>query len=522
VGRHAATGNLAYLLGETYQGGRWYYFPVAFLLKTPLPALVLLGLALLVALRSRRRWWRELVLISLPLAYFIISMVNQINIGYRHLLPILPFLYLFIARLAGPDVRFGRSKRSKAINAGAIIVVVLLLWQVAGTLRVWPFHITFFNEVAGGPRNGYRYLADSNVDWGQGLKALRTYLEDQSWPDVQLSSYVFFIRPELYGIRATPLPPLAGVPPVFPRRFNPAPGTYVISASTLRGLKLVEAEMYDWFAQREPDDVVANSMLVYQVSEPTPRPTWLAQCSVPVTPLSPEAVVDGFGLDDLRLLVFDCTQSWVNPEAGQAAGWYVVHRDTMSKEDDFIEQQLAPARLSFEQKTPHEVPSLAILEWNPLPAIPAPSAGPVWAAPVEWPPAQAVRDGTSVSPPVSLDGPLTFAGHEINQDGRTITLITYWLVEARPGRPFSLMAHLIDAQGRPVVVGDGLGVSVEQLEPGDLLVQRHDLSAPQDLPAGTYWLQTGVYWLDNMARFPVLAGGQPVGDRLLLLSVDLE
>jgi O-antigen ligase len=522
VGRHAATGNRAYLLGETYQGGRWYYFPVAFLLKTPLPALVLLGLALLVALRSRRRWWRELVLISLPLAYFIISMVNQINIGYRHLLPILPFVYLFIARLAGPDVRFGRSKRSKAINVGAIIVVVLLVWQVVGTLRVWPFHITFFNEVAGGPRNGYRTLADSNVDWGQGLKALRTYLEDQSWPDIQLSSYVFFIRPELYGVQATPLPPLAGVSPVFPRRFNPAPGTYVISASTLRGLKLVEAEMYDWFAQREPDDVVANSMLVYRVSEPAPQPNWLAQCSVPVTPLSREAVVDGFGLDDLRLLAFDCTQSWVNPQAGQSAGWYVVHQDIVSKEDDFIEQQLAPARLSFEQKTPHEVPALTILEWNPLPEIPAPGSGPVWAAPVDWSPAQATSNGTSVSPPVSLDGPLTFAGHEIHQDGRTITLITYWLVEARPGRPFSLMAHLIDAEGRPVVVGDGLGVPVEQLEPGDLLVQRHDLSVPGEVPAGTYWLQTGVYWLDTVVRFSVLEGGQPVGDRLLLSPVELE
>jgi hypothetical protein len=522
VGRHAATGNRAFLLGETYEGGRWYYFPVAFLLKTPLPALVLLVLAVFITLRSRRRWWRELVLVSLPLAYFAISMVNQINIGYRHLLPVLPFLYLSVARLAGPDVRLGQSKRSKGFYAGAVILILLVVWQVFGTLRVWPFYITFFNEVAGGPQNGYRYLADSNVDWGQGLKALETYLEDQGEPDVQLSSYVFFIQPELYGVQATPLPPVAGVPPLFPRRFNPAPGTYVISASTLRGLKLIEAEMYDWFAQREPDDIVANAMLVYQVSEPDPRPTWLAQCSVPVTPLSPEAVVDGFGLDDLRLLAFDCTQSWVYPEAGESAGWYIVHRDAVSAQDDFIKRQLGPASLSFEQKTPHEVPALTVFEWRPPLEIPTPDTGSVWASPVEWPPAQAMGDGTSVSPPVALDGPLSFVGHDIRQDGRALALNTHWLVKARPERPFSLMAHLVDAEGRPVVVGDGLGVSIDQLEPGDLLVQRHDLSAPEDLPSGTYWLQTGVYWLDDLARLPVLADEQPVGDRLLLSSIELE
>jgi hypothetical protein len=522
VGRHAATGNRAYLLGETYQGGRWYYFPIAFALKTPLPALVLLGLALLVTLRSQRRWWRELVLISLPVTYFVVSMVNQINIGYRHLLPVLPFLYLFIARLAGPDVRINRSTRWKTSLGWAMILAVLFLWQVAGTLRVWPFQITFFNEIAGGPRNGYRYLADSNVDWGQALKELRTCLGNRSWPDVQLSSYVFFIQPELYGIQATPLPPLAGVGPIFPARFNPAPGTYVISASTLRGLKLVEAEMYDWFAQREPDDMVANAMLVYQVTERNPRPTWLAQCTVPVTPLSPEAVVDGFGRDDLRTLAFDCTQSWVYPEAGESAGWYIFHRETMLKDDDFIQRQLGPARLSFEQKTPHETPPLTVFEWNPQAMLPASRDDLIWAAPVEWSPAQAMQEGVPVAAPVSLDGPLAFEGYEIREAGRTITLVTYWLVKKRPDRPFSLMAHLVDAEGRAVVVGDGLGAPGEQLEPGDLLVQRHVLSVPQDIPTGSYWLQTGAYWLDTLSRFPVLAEGQPVGDRLLLSSLDIE
>jgi hypothetical protein len=522
VGRHAATGNRAFLLGETYQGGKWEYFPITFSLKTPLPVIILLVLALLVLWRSPKRWWRELMMVSLPAGYFFISMINQINLGYRHLLPILPFIYLFIARVASPDVKTYLAKRRNITIVWNTILTLLLLWQIVGTLRIWPFHLTFFNEIAGGPQNGYRYLADSNVDWGQGLKELQDYLAARGWDDARLSSYVFFIRPELYGIQAVPLPPLAGVPPTFPSRFNPAPGNYVISSSTLRGLKMIEEEMYNWFANREPDDVVGNAMLVYQVSEREPRPTWLAQCTVPATPLPPEAIVEGFGREDLRTLVLDCTQSWIYPDAGESSGWYVLHREAATNEDLFIQQQLAPARLSFQQKNAYEVPPLHVYEWDAQALTDQRQDQPMRASPIEWSPEQAQAEGVGVNAPVQMDGPLTFEGYDLSQNGRMITLLTYWRVEEDISRPFSLMAHLVNAAGHPVAVGDGLGIGTDQLRPGDLLVQRHTLPAPEDAASGRYWLQTGAYWLDTMARFPILVQGIPVGDRLLLASVDVE
>ena len=92
---------------------------------------------------------------------------------------------------------------------------------------------------------------------------MQGYLETRPLSDVRLSSFVFFVRPELYGIQAEPLPPLPAAPAILPARFNPSPGTYVISASTLRGLQLADPEMYNWFWHREPDDVVANAMLVH-------------------------------------------------------------------------------------------------------------------------------------------------------------------------------------------------------------------------------------------------------------------
>jgi hypothetical protein len=526
VGRHVARGNPAYLLGETYVGGRWYYFPIVFALKTPLSALPLVGVALVTTLRGAwrdpRQRWRTLMLLLLPAGYFLMSMANRINLGYRHLLPIVPFLYLVTARLVAPHPATIPSRPQyaprTAHHVSRIIVLALLLWQMVGTLRVWPFHLTFFNEIAGGPGNGYRHLADSNVDWGQGLKALRDYLEARSRPDVRLSSFVFFIRPSLYGIRATPLPPLADAPAVLPARFNPAPGTYVISASTLRGLQLIDREMYNWFWHREPDDVIANAMLVYHVPERTPSPTWLAQCTVPVTPLSSETATEGFGRADLRMLAFDCTQSWIYPCGGGSAGWYVLHRDTASRENAFIHRRLAPTALSFEQTIPRETPPLSVFEWERQALALPPGEGALWASPAEWPPSQAQVDGVSVAVPITLDGPLSFLGYEVTQEEH---LVTYWRVTDQPDRPFSLMGHIVGADGIPVVVGDGLGISWDQLQPGDVLLQRHTLTASQELPEGPYWLQTGAYWLDTMERWDILAADGPAGDRILLTTLEI-
>lgn len=160
-----------------------------------------------------------------------------------------------------------------------------MLWQAVGTARVWPFHLTFFNEIAGGPRNGYRYLADSNVDCGQGLNALHAYPQEHQWMDLRLSIFTPFIRPEQYGIQAEPLPPSTRVPAVLPAHFNPAPGYYVISASTLRGLQVVDNAMYNWLWHREPDDVIANAMLAHHVVERMPRPAWVRECTQPIAPL---------------------------------------------------------------------------------------------------------------------------------------------------------------------------------------------------------------------------------------------
>ena len=82
---------------------------------------------------------------------------------------------------------------------------VLLAWNLIGTLLIYPHFLSYFNELAGGPKHGHNILADSNIDWGQDLKALAEYR--QAHPEGELYlSYFGTASPQYYGINAEMLP----------------------------------------------------------------------------------------------------------------------------------------------------------------------------------------------------------------------------------------------------------------------------------------------------------------------------
>jgi hypothetical protein len=284
-----------------------------------------------------------------------------------------------------------------------------------------------------------------------------------------------------------------------PARFNPAPGVYAIGATTLQGVMVVDPDVYSWFRQRQAVARPGNAIFVYRVQEQNPRPTWLAQCTVPVAPLTPRVAAEGFGRDDLRLAYFDCTQSWLYPAGGRVPGWYALHRATALVDDCFIGRQLGGAHLSYEQRADRASPAFTIYE-----------------QPVTPPGAACVAD------PLPLDGPLSFLGYTAPQrvrPGDTVEIETCWRVTALTQRPLSLMLHLIGPEGTPAVVGDGLGVPQESWQVGDVLVQRHRLAVPADAPVGDYALYSGAYWLDTLERWSVLAQDEPVGDRVALSPI---
>jgi hypothetical protein len=547
---HMQAGHSAFLMGRNYHHGVWYYFPITFVLKTPpltlaLVLLTALGLFVsrlpgLAGQRIQSLGWRgETALLALPLLYFGLSLTSTLNIGYRHLLPVLPFLFAWVSRLS--TVTFHTPHPQETLHVSRLTFYVsrftfyvsrltlytLLLCYIIVTLALFPWHLTYFNLFAGGIDGGYRYLTDSNLDWGQTWKALRRYLDEHNITEFSLSQYTIN-DPHAYGLEYHPLPPWPDAPPVLPRRFNPAPGVYAISSTALQGIVLADVEMFDYFRKLEPVARVGHAMFVYRVEAP-PLTDWVAQCTNPVAPLPPDVLAEGLGRDlgeprsngDLRLVYFDCGRSWVYPPGN---GWYVLARNSEAAHA-MIPAHAGRARLAYEQTRTGFVPPFLVFEWfgpDPLEGL-TPAA--VHAAPSAWPPGQARQEGVTLIPPLRVGDGLEFLGYTAQEAqvraGSQTAIQTYWRVTQTPAQPLSLMAHLLDENGTPIAVGDGLGVSIEQWRPGDVIVQRHVFEIPSQTPPGAYWVQLGAYTLPDVKRLPILRDNAVLGDRLVAGQIEV-
>jgi len=462
---YMGAGQSTFLAGKLYPTGYWAYFPLAILVKTPLP--ILIGLAVAIGICIRRGLgplWSALPLIAVPLVYTASAIALALNIGYRHLLPVWPFVFVFIGiQVARLQIPF-KTGRTLYLPLGAL----LFTWYAWGTLHTWPYTLTYFNELAGGPDNGYRYLADSSVDWGQAIKGLREYVDRHNVRDLKLAAFTS-LDPVIYDFSFERIPPTVGAPVFLPSRFNPAPGTYAISATPLQGIWALDPDTYDWFRHQTPVAKVGHAIFVYRVRPRDQTPTWVAQCEIGEPMLDSEQIASGFGRNDLRPLRFDCSQSWVYPDG---MGWYVLPAKVEYSHDPFVRERLQDARLAFMQRQTAFGPAVAVYDF----------AGQVSLA-------------SRSKPVVVLDGPMNYLGNTVTHTVGKIELETFWQVTAVPTAPLSLMAHLVGADGKVLAVGDGLGVPPEQWQAGDVIVQRHILPLPDNLAAGTYRVRTGAYWI---------------------------
>lgn len=264
-------GRPAFLLGRTSTEGFLGYFPVAFLVKTPLATLILIFSSGVFLLRRRSDRNRALFLLLPSVFYFLLTIQSGLNIGYRHLLPTLPFLYVmiagFIARVYQPPDKANLARIWYRVSRPMALGLVGLL--LITTLVVHPYYLSYFNLAAGGPANGYKILIDSNLDWGQDLLRLQEWMRENEVDRVKLS-WFGTADPQYYGLSYDPLP---GLPRHFDLWWNvpfdpqdPEPGIYVISASNLWELPLQDEKVvFPWFRARPPDDRVAYSLLIYEV-----------------------------------------------------------------------------------------------------------------------------------------------------------------------------------------------------------------------------------------------------------------
>lgn len=256
----------AFLLGRYSNEGWWYYFLVTFLLKTPVPLLILLGIALARPPESDDKR-RLAAFVWLPVAAFALAaLTSKVDIGHRYLLPIQPFLIVAAA---------GGSTRLLAAGTKARIALLLLgAWYVGGTALNHPHHLAYFNELGGGPSHGYRWLSDSNVDWGQDLKRLKRYMDAQRLDSVKLS-YFGTAPPEAYGIRHELLPSVMRPIPERLTLLVRRGDVVVISATNLQGVYLprVARRLMERFREKEPVARVGRSLFVYRADfDWLPRP----------------------------------------------------------------------------------------------------------------------------------------------------------------------------------------------------------------------------------------------------------
>jgi hypothetical protein len=250
-------GRSSFVWGGHSINGVWWYFPLALGIKTPLAvlALALAGLAAMKNSFKKDYLW----LILPPLIFFAVSMNAKVQIGFRHILPIMPFL----AALAGLGVVYAGKRKILLV----ILSPLLVLWGW-GLVKTGPYYLAYFNELAGGPGNGHKFLVDSNLDWGQDVKGLSSWLAKEGNPPVVLS-YFGVARPEYYGMRYLPLGTISNVELI---------GTgenvcrmdkvlLAVSATNLQSTYYPDKKTYDWLKTRNPVFTAGYSIFVYDLTK---------------------------------------------------------------------------------------------------------------------------------------------------------------------------------------------------------------------------------------------------------------
>jgi hypothetical protein len=229
------TGNLSgnvYLLGQVspLEGFPGYYF-VAFLLKVPIATQIILILALIIYFSHKNRRSNFLgaeVFLLTPVLFFIIyfNFFFNTQIGIRYLLPIFPLLYVFAGSLFTNWITYSRIRKATMLALPGYLLISVLSYH--------PYYLSYFNEMVWDRKQAYKYLADSNLDWGQAKNELKQYLEEHPGA--------------LYS----------------PNR--PRPGRLVVRVNDFVGVT-EEPEKYAWLRDNfEPIDTIAYAYLVYKIT----------------------------------------------------------------------------------------------------------------------------------------------------------------------------------------------------------------------------------------------------------------
>jgi 4-amino-4-deoxy-L-arabinose transferase-like glycosyltransferase len=253
--QHMALGHMAFLMGHLSLHGWWYYFPCVFLLKSTPSELLLAALLpfFLWRLRGRSDATVRLWILSI-LLFGAVSMLSTLNLGIRYVLLLYPLLVLSTVDLLA-------STRNRARARMAIVLTVFLMGlQVASAVLSAPRYLGYMNALFTRPGEGYKYVADSNLDWGQDLPALRDAMARRRAPTMLLAYFGSSAPIEAYGVDAV-LWESTDQETVDQCRW------FALSTSLLSGLDPVFSNFWTF----RPDERAGDSIFLYNVGRPEVR-----------------------------------------------------------------------------------------------------------------------------------------------------------------------------------------------------------------------------------------------------------
>jgi len=247
VAFHNHRGHQSFFLGTASLKGGWkLYYPTVMLLKWP-TVVVLLFLIFLILAASRRIGVPRdlLIMATFPAVYFVFAIFSHIDIGDRHILPIYPFVLLFVAGSAWQLTRRSR--------AALLLVLLAVALNAADALRYAPDYLSYFTPFVP-PSQSYKLLSDSNLDWGQGLLSLRGYQAAHRGEKIYLA-YFGSVDPAAYGLRVEKLEENQRV----------TGATVVISATQLTGQMLENFDAYHWVLRYPQTAILNHSLHVFRI-----------------------------------------------------------------------------------------------------------------------------------------------------------------------------------------------------------------------------------------------------------------
>jgi len=287
-------GNTTYYLGEVSTNGSRSYFPVVYLIKESLAYILLTFFALFLALRklvvyktsggkSFRQDFADLLknnfaefgMLAIIIVYWIFSIRSNLNIGVRHIIPTLPFIYALTARQISFWIKGGITERITNYRGfwqlfglywrrikRSFIVAVLFIWAIFSIISVGPSFLAYFNEVAGGPNNGYKFVVDSNLDWGQDILRLSRFIEKNNIKEIKLD--YFSGAPAEYYIKTAKIDSF--------NREVPQKGWLAVSSTiymgACKGGKIpcsYNERAYAWLDSYKPIVKIGYSVFVYRI-----------------------------------------------------------------------------------------------------------------------------------------------------------------------------------------------------------------------------------------------------------------